>query len=255
MLNNSQISLYLERLGIQEKPNPDLKTLIKIHRAHLLNIPFENLSIHNNEKIILNLESLFEKIIMKKRGGFCYELNGLFFSLLNSLGFECKMISARVFDEQSKLGPEFDHMAIISSFGNDQWLCDVGFGDSFIQPIKLILNSDQIDYKRIYRIEKFNNDEFLLSRSNEGVQWKNQYLFTLSARTLEEFIPMCNYHQTSPESHFTQKKVCSIAAKKGRITLRDDRLIITEGKIKKEYFFETKEMFNTYLTQYFNIII
>ena len=105
-------SAYLHRLGVRGPVPPTAKTLHQLHEAHLLAVPFENLSIHWQEPIVLSDDALFEKIVVRRRGGFCYELNGLFAALLRSLGFNVTMLSAEVADDRGEFGPPFDHLAL-----------------------------------------------------------------------------------------------------------------------------------------------
>lgn len=252
-MNDTDLKDYLQRIGITKIPNPDIISLIEIHKAHLLNIPFENLSIHYKEPIHLDERKLFQKIISNKRGGFCYELNGLFFNFLQKIEYGCKMISARVFGDSGKPGPEFDHMAIIVNCEDKKLLCDVGFGDSFYEPLELINNKVQSDQNKFYVIREEHPDNFILYSSEDKIQWEPQYSFTELSRSLNEYEPMCIYHQTSSDSHFTQKIVCTKATENGRITLTKRKLIITEEKNKTEFPVENDEIFRSYLQKYFQI--
>src|SRR5574342_783566 len=101
------VTEYLERITYSGEHKPSLETLNELQAAHLLTVPFENLDIHN--KIKINLAHSYDKRITRRRGGFCYELNGLFFGLLKEVGFNVKMVSARVYDAEKGFGPEFDH--------------------------------------------------------------------------------------------------------------------------------------------------
>lgn len=254
MLDKHQQEKYLSRIGI-DSFSGGLSFLRELHRRHLYSVPFENLSIHHNEKIILSRDWLFEKIVIRKRGGFCYELNGLFYELITSLGYKAKMISARVFNRERIAGPEFDHMAILVQFAGEEYLCDVGFGDLCIEPHKFSLNEIQTDSGFRFKIIKENRKDYKLLRLENSDEWKDQYLFTTQQRELSEFESMCVYHQTSTESHFTQKKVCTIATHGGRITLTNNKLIITESGDRKEIAFEDNSKFNYYLRKYFGIRI
>jgi len=253
MLSSREIKKYLLRIGINDKPEITLPFLKKLHRQHLLTVPFENLSIYYGEPIILETKKIFEKLVDRNRGGFCYELNGLCFDLLISLGFNAKMISARPVNNKGIPGPEFDHMAIITGLNDEEFLCDVGFGELFIEPVKIKVNEVQTDYGKKFNI--FNNNEagYLLTMCNDGEDRTDQYLFTTHQRELNEFENMCAFHQTSPESHFTQKKVCSLATVNGRVTLSDDRMIINEKGTKKESPFNGEKHFLANLKKYFNI--
>lgn len=103
---------YLHRIGLVDaKISSDVESLKLLQRSHLLTVPFENLDIHLKRPIVLDVERFYEKIVEQGRGGFCYELNGLFNELLRSLGFTTRLISGRVFSGTTH-GPEFDHAAI-----------------------------------------------------------------------------------------------------------------------------------------------
>src|SRR3954468_6333227 len=145
------VAAYLERIGYQGPRAPTAETLRRLHLAHLYAVPFENLSIHWGEPIELDDEALFEKIVVRRRGGFCYELNGLFAALLRALGFDVAMLSAGVGGSAGEFSPEFDHMALLITLG-ERWLVDVGFGDSFREPLRLETREDQAEGRLAYRI-------------------------------------------------------------------------------------------------------
>jgi N-hydroxyarylamine O-acetyltransferase len=196
--------------------------------AHLLAVPFENLSIHAKEPIVLKDEALFSKIVERRRGGFCYEANGLFAALLRELGFDVAMLSAGVADGEGCFGPDFDHMVLMVSL-DQRWLVDVGFGDSFLQPLLLDDRGVQVDGERAYRILP-DGAHLILSQRDKGDEWKAQYRFTLQPHEYADYEEMCRYHQTSPQSHFTKARICSRATGEGRITLSEMRLITTSKK-------------------------
>ena len=127
--------------------------------------------------LVLNDEALFEKIVVRRRGGFCYELNGLFAMLLRSLGFDVKMLSAGVANSEGVFGPEFDHMTLLVTL-EDRWLADVGFGDSFTEPLLLDYDGEQKEGSRGYDIMK-SEDRLVMRQRELGGEWKNQYRFSL----------------------------------------------------------------------------
>src|SRR5262249_8131930 len=130
------VQKYLDRINYSGSLVPSIGTLRGLHRAHMLTVPFENLDIHLGRPILLDEEVFFDKIVSRRRGGFCYELNGLFAGLLRQIGFDVAMLSAGVAGADGRLSPDFDHMALLVAL-EDNWLADVGFGDSFIEPIRL----------------------------------------------------------------------------------------------------------------------
>src|SRR3954469_4622706 len=106
------LQAYLRRINYPGNQAPTAAILCELHRAHLLAVPFENLDIHLGRAISLNQDALFNKIVTRRRGGFCYELNGLFALLLRGLGFEVTLLAAGVARADGGFGPEFDHMTL-----------------------------------------------------------------------------------------------------------------------------------------------
>ncbi len=241
---------YLERINYSGNLEPNLDTLKRLQKTHLLNIPFENLDIHNNTPIDLSIENLFNKIINQNRGGFCYELNGLFYELLNIIGFEVKMISARVFDQNKGYGKEYDHLASIIKINNMEFLTDVGFGEFTFEPLKLQLGTVQKDQRGNFKIDKFENG-YLKVCKIENEKPTPEYIFKNEERELKEFQDMCIFHQTSSNSHFTSKKLITLPTENGRITISGDTLkhieleTITEFTLKNEEEYE-RELWNRF---------
>lgn len=241
------IQTYLQRINYNGSVTPTATTLHKLHLAHLQSVPFENLDIHRGHPIVLDLDALFEKIVMRRRGGFCYELNGLLAWLLQELGFKVTLLSARDAHEDEGLGPEFDHLTLQvkcpadPATSSNPWLADVGWGDTFWEPLRLDKPGvERVEGLRAYRIDQDDSYYLLWQRNYDG-RWERQYRFTLEPRQLADFEPMCEYHQTSPQSHFTQHRICTLATSNGRITLDDHRFIITEnGKRQKRLVSQTE---------------
>jgi N-hydroxyarylamine O-acetyltransferase len=243
---------YLKRINYQGPAVPSAETLRALQVAHLQTVPFENLSIHAGEPIVLGDEALFTKIVERRRGGFCYECNGLFAALLRELGFEVTMLSAGVAKSNGGYGEPFDHMALMVS-GPERWLVDVGFGDSFLEPLLLDERGEQVQGKLGYKI--VDEDPYLILTRRDMNTWTPQYRFTLQPYQYEDFAGMCHYHQTSPESHFTKKRICSRATESGRITLSDMRLIETRDDEREERVLANKEEYDAALRQHFGIVI
>ncbi len=114
---------YLRRISYSSSLTPTAETLRKIHRAHMLSVPFENLDIYMKRPIELDLDSIFRKVVQRNRGGFCYELNGLFSELLRSLGYRVTMLSARVARPDGGFGPDFDRSTYGRSLKNRSPSC------------------------------------------------------------------------------------------------------------------------------------
>ena len=227
---------YLKRLNYTGPTTPTAETLRQLQLAHLQTVPFENLSIHSQEPIVLNDDALFEKIVVKQRGGFCYELNGLFANLLRSLGFAVTMLSARVANDAGEFGPEFDHMTLLVTAPDapqQRWLADVGFGDSFNEPLLFDVRDEQVQGDHAYRIDSV-DDYLLLWARVDGGDWHPEYRFTLDPHEFSDYEEMCHFHQTSPQSHFTKGPMSSRLTKDGRITLSGMRFITTQRGVRQE---------------------
>ncbi len=221
------IDAYLDRIGASGLTEPTQENLKKIQFSHLLNVPFENLDIHLPERrpIVLEEDALFEKIVTRRRGGYCYELNGLLAAALSTLGYEVTLLSGRAKLSVGNFGPEFDHLALKVQL-DEPWLVDVGFGDCFRYPLQISELGDQDDGESIYRIDPKEKDHCLVIRKDDARNWWEQYLFNPIPRKLSDFEEMNHYHQTSLGSHFTRGRVITIATEDGRTTLSGTRLNI-----------------------------
>ena len=247
------IEAYLDRINYRGSLEPTAQTLRDLQVAHLLTVPFENLSIHNGEPIVLNDAALFDKIVNRRRGGFCYELNGLFAALLRALGFKVEMLSAGVANSEGVFGPDFDHMVLLVTL-EERWLVDVGFGDSYREPLLLDYQVEQVQDDGSYRITSHNSYLIMSQRRGES-EWKDQYRFTLQPHTYPDYAEMCHYHQTSPQSHFTRARVCTRATPDGRITLSELRLISTVDGQREERMLIGDEEYKEVLHDCFGIVM
>ncbi len=242
-----QIDDYLARIGAADVPRTaSPEVLARLHVAHLIAVPFENLSIHRGETIQLDVDWLHDKLVTRRRGGFCYELNGLFAELLAALGFRVDRLAARVFGADGALGIPFDHMCLRV---DDTWLVDVGFGDSFVRPLRLDERGEQTDGRRAFRIVEDGGDAMILEDRGRPA-----FRFELAPLPLADFAPGCTYHQTSPDSSFTRRRVVSRLTEDGRLTLRDDRLIVTDAAgTKTESLIDDAETWQRFAREHFGL--
>jgi N-hydroxyarylamine O-acetyltransferase len=244
------IEKYLNRINYSGSLEPSLEVLKNLQRNHLLSVPFENLDIHNDIQIELLLDKIFEKVVNQNRGGFCYELNGLFYELLITLGFEAKRVSARVYDPSIGYGQEFDHFAIVVTINKTDYLTDVGFGEFTFEPLKLKTGLIQSDERGNYLIDKVENDYWRVSKM-ENNKPTPEYIFKNINRNLADYEQMCTYHQTSPKSNFTSKRLISIPTKNGRITISGNTLKIKEHNSILETEIKNDFEFNIYIKRHF----
>jgi len=231
MLN---VDKYLARIGMDKAGvMADIAGLKMLQRQQLLNVPFENLDIHWQRPITLEIDAFFRKIVEENRGGFCYELNGLFDELLRELGFVTRLLSARVATEDGDFTDEYDHAAILVIIGEMQYLADVGFGAFSAEPLKFVPELEQTDAAGVFMVRRHDAEYFEVAKQVD-VGWKAEYMFKPLGHDLSEFEDRCEWQQTSTDSHFTRNKICSIMTLTGRKTLTDDKFIVTNGNVRIE---------------------
>ena len=230
-MDETTLEAYFGRLAVPRPHTADAVNLHVLHRAHQMRVPFENLSIHLSEPVLLAEDVLVDKIVTRRRGGFCYELNGAFAILLEAMGAEVRRVAARVYGSDGHAGPPLDHMALVvrASDASGPWLIDVGFGSHSVYPLLFDSRHEQNDPA----------GRFLLVDSGEGdvdvlKDGKPQYRIEPKERSLADFIPTCWWQTTSPDSHFTQDIICSRLTKDGRVSIAGRTLIITENGSRAE---------------------
>lgn len=253
-MRDVQIRTYLQRLAYTGPVRPDLETLRGLHLAHLRRVAFENLSIHAGQAIVLDEALLYRKIVEQGRGGICYELNGLFAHLLQALGFRVSRLAAQVAGADGRFGPEFDHMALLVHLDED-YLADVGFGDCFELPLRLEEPGWQDQGRKSHRLSHADGYDTLYQQQDRPQGGAAQYRFKGTAHGLQAFAPMCGYHQSSPASHFTQKRICSLAMPEGRVSLSDLHLIVTRQGERVESLLESQQAFAEALREHFGIVL
>jgi N-hydroxyarylamine O-acetyltransferase len=222
------VGAYLARIGIHDPAGPpDADQLRRLHAAHVSQVPFENLSVHNGEGIDLDPAALFDKIVGRRRGGFCYELNGLFAALLESLGYPVARCAARVWDGKA-WGIPFDHLALIVETP-EPWLVDVGFGAHSRYPLRVSFDVDQPDPGGVFRLREAGDGQ-LDVYLHGGVQYRLERM----PRPLTDFEIGAWWNSTSPRSHFTRGVVCTLPTEHGRVTISNDLLIQTVDGVRTE---------------------
>ncbi|WP_307128981.1 arylamine N-acetyltransferase [Streptomyces sp. B1I3] len=215
---------YLERIDAARPARADAAALHALQLRHLMAVPFENLSVHLGEDIVLDEERLIDKIVTSRRGGFCYELNGAFAALLRELGFRVTLLQARVYGEGGRLGIPYDHMVLRVETDDDTgpWLADVGFGDHALRPLALDDRSGQDDPCGVFCLRAAPQGDLDLHRDGS-----RRFRLDLRPRVLADFRAGAWYHRTSPDSHFTRSLVCSRRTGTGRVTLSGRTLVTT----------------------------
>ncbi|MGW3650238.1 arylamine N-acetyltransferase family protein [Streptomyces sp. NPDC000878] len=244
-MDSAQADAYLRRLGAERPARPTLDVLRELQLRHLMTVPFENLSIHLGEKIVLEENRLLEKVVGARRGGFCYELNGVFGALLTALGFDVTLLAARVYGDEGRLGIPYDHLVLrvrVRAVDGGDWLVDVGFGAHSHHPLAMGERGEQEDPGGVFRVVEAGagaegvgegeGDPGDLDVVRDGGR---QYRVELRPRVLGDFVAGAWWHSTSPESHFTRSLVCSrVTEDGGRNTLSGRIFTVTAPGGEKE---------------------
>lgn len=245
---------YLDRIDADVDPTaePSLARLERLQRRHLHAVPFENLDVVAGHEIHIDRAAHYEKVVERERGGFCYELNGLFDWLLGEFDFDTRFVEAQVNGEDG-FSRRFAHAAVLVDLDADGppatregwYLVDVGFGDFARQPLPLS-GEPRADVSGTYRVQALDDGRFesqyLGPRPGEDDpdvapdEWVTRYRLTPDDRAGTEFRSACDWTQTSPDSAFTGRLVCSLATDDGRRTLSENALTVTtaDERTKRE---------------------
>lgn len=208
------ISAYLDRIGYQGPRLPTRQLLFDLHGAHLQAITYENLDIHLGRFLTLDIAHIFDKIVTRHRGGWCYEMNGLFAWALREMGFAVTLLASAVNREKLSDKAERNHLILLVQL-EQPYLVDVGFGNGFLQPIPL-------------RPGRYRQNFLTYELSQNDTHWcftNHQYGgpgydFTLQPHAFHDFADKSCELQTNPESGFVRVVVCHRFTPSGIITLR-----------------------------------
>ncbi len=227
-LSDSDLDSYLARIEYEGDVSPILPVLESIHLAHATHIPFENLDILLGRPIRLDLNSLVDKLIQRKRGGYCFEQNLLLYAVLRKLGFEVTPLAARVRYRTLQIRPR-THMLLKVTVDGVSWLTDVGFGaEGLMRPIRLAPDEPTPQFAWTYRLVD-ENEHWVLQSHREG-SWIDLYAFSLEPREWIDY-HMANYYtSTHPDSMFVQILIAQHTQPEARRFLRNYELITDDGQ-------------------------
>lgn len=229
------VRAYLDRIGYTGSTEPTLDTLRGMHRAHAYSVPFENLDIARGRRIQVDEAVNFAKIVGERRGGFCLELTGTFARALRELGFRVDVHGGRVMSD-GHLSEPMSHM-VLTVYLDEPWIADVGFGSRVIEPLQASDRGDQVVDGRKYVVANDGDHWFVTCQeppTATGPGESMTYTFTRQPREFDEFHPVCDWLQTSPDSRFTQGDVVSLPRPNGRVTFAGGRLITLEDGVRTE---------------------
>jgi N-hydroxyarylamine O-acetyltransferase len=250
------LGLYFERIGLERPGNCDLGALDIIIAAHQYNVPFENLDIYDRHlPISTAVGNVFEKIVTRKRGGYCFELNVLFYSALLACGYDAVPCLARVVSGNGEhINPAL-HRQTIVKIDTERYICDVGFGG--IQPgfaLKIEDGYTQTGLRQIFRIDNIDklNNEWQISYFTKDT-WMPTITFSDRKTVEEDFIAPNFYSYASENSKFVNSRVVNIRTPNGHKSISDNLFIIDENDIRTETLIEDSEKLIQILASHFGI--
>ncbi|MEP7047623.1 MAG: arylamine N-acetyltransferase [Ilumatobacteraceae bacterium] len=220
---------YLQRIGMSAQTGaPTVDLLAGMQVAHLTRVPFENLSVYHHRCVRTDVQWSYPKIVERRRGGWCFELNGCFGALLREVGFHVDYVSCQVWNDPGQWGPPFDHLGLIVHLDGERWFVDVGFGDNCLVPVA-VRDGEHTATPRRARIEvSGDGGSFVMAELMSDGSWLNQLRVTLRSAALTEFGARSDYLRTNPDLSWSTKPFATraLGADGSRITLRRDVLRI-----------------------------
>jgi N-hydroxyarylamine O-acetyltransferase len=199
------LQAYLDRIGFEGVPRPDLATLAALHRGHLLSIPYETLDVQLGRPVTIDPEAAFAKIVAGRRGGWCYEMNGLLGAALDAIGFKVTRLAGGVHRKLRGEEAVGNHLVLLVDLDGEPWIADVGFGDGSRDPFPL----KEGPYSAAgydFRLEKLDADWWRMH--NHALGGAPEFDFTLTPADPAHLAAKCHELQTSPASIFVMTAIC-----------------------------------------------
>jgi N-hydroxyarylamine O-acetyltransferase len=252
------LDLYFRRIGYTGSGAADLRTLRELHLLHLQHIPYENIDVFCHQGVKLDQDTLVRKILLRQRGGYCFEQNGLFHRALTELGFRCHPNMARVHRNRPEPGARTHHINLVEVDGQT-WVCDVGFGGSgFREPLLLQAGVESEQLGERYRLHASELHGFYVQKQ-VGKEWQPFYTFRVEA-ALPIDIHMANFYTANSADHiFLGSILGTRMTPAGRVTLSDhtfkvfdlvtgtlERIVVTDFKT---YLYNLRELLGVELSK------
>lgn len=245
---------YLVRIGLTEPVSPTAESLKALQQAHLYSVPYENMDILAGKPIVLEKEALYEKIVLRRRGGYCFELNELFGHLLRALGYEVIDSFGRFLRGESTIPMRRHHVLLVTCPDQARFLCDVGVGNgSPMLPVPLKEGAEFFDGRDTYRLRR---DAFLgwvLEEKHAGA-WRDVYSFTEEAQLPVDFVTTSFYCEKSPDSPFNKEPMVSLRTPEGRRTRDGDEFRLFEGEGVQIFVPETEAERRVLMAEWFGLV-
>lgn len=250
-----EVRAYLDRIGHDGPVDGSAATLAELQERHLLTVPYENLDILHRIPLSLEIQDLIEKIVVRRRGGYCFELNALFGWLLRELGYPVTHFMARFWRDESNPPPKRRHHVLKVEAGDAFYLCDVGVGGIVPRsPIKMIEGIEHQQGDECYRLERDSYYGWMLCELKQG-QWSRLYSFTEEPQLPKDFIMATYWCENSPDSIFKNNAMVAMRTHDGRNTIAGEEFRIFRSDGVRAFTPRTKEEYNEALRTYFGIVV
>ncbi|QJD82702.1 arylamine N-acetyltransferase family protein [Cohnella herbarum] len=250
-----RIRAYLDRIQYAGSVDASLATLTRLQERHVLAVPYENLDIINGTPLSLELTDLYDKIVLRRRGGYCFELNALYGWLLRELGFTVTDLFSRFWRDVPVTPPQRRHQILVVQLEDHRYLCDVGVGGvAPRQPIRLTEGLNQQQGDEIYRLMRDETYGWLLQERKDE-QWRLIYSFTEEPQFPTDYIMASYWCENSPDSNFNKVPIAAIRTPEGRHSLTGKEFRTFTDSDATIYTAQTQEEFTSALRTYFGIEI
>jgi N-hydroxyarylamine O-acetyltransferase len=236
---------YFERIGYGGPTRPDLATLTAIHRAHLAAIPYENLEIQLGREKTIDEDAFFDALVMRRRGGWCYEMNGLLTTMLRALGYRVRRVGGAVARSRFPDDAVGNHMVGLVDIEGTRFVADVGLGDGPLEPFELT-ESAWTEGDLTFSLERLDDGWWRFQNHEHGLA--PDFDFTEEERPLDWYRPKCAQLQVDPHSPFVNYAMTFRRTPTGARSLRDTWLIEVDGSTRTERRIEDEREYRTVLT-------
>ncbi|MCP1305629.1 arylamine N-acetyltransferase family protein [Paenibacillus tyrfis] len=250
-----EVSAYLERIGYDGPLDGSAAVLAELQECHIHSVPYENLDIVRRIPLSLEVEDLIDKIVVRGRGGYCFELNALFGWLLRELGYPVTDFVARFWRDEPAPPPKRRHQVLKVEAEGATYLCDVGVGGIVPRrPVQLIEGLEHQQGDECYRMERDPYYGWVLSELKHG-QWCWLYSFTEEPQLPKDFIMASHWCETAPDSVFINHARAAIRTRDGRKTLAGEEFRIFTADGVETFTPQTKEEYDEALRTHFGIVM
>jgi arylamine N-acetyltransferase len=252
---STKVKAYLDRIGYDGPLDGSAAVLADLQECHLHTVPYENIDIINGQPLSLEQDRLFDKIVTRRRGGYCFELNALFGWLLAELGYPVTNLFARFWRDEPNTPPKRRHQVLKVEAEGIAYLCDVGVG-GFVprRPIKMVEGLKHQQGDEAYRLELEPEFGWMLCESKRG-QWSKLYSFTEEPQFAKDYLMASFWCEHAPESIFAKNTMVAIRTVEGRNTIAGEEFRIFTGSQVHTFMPQTKQEYAEALNKYFGIVL